>query len=272
MPSKFYKIFKRKKIIIGAIHFPPLLGYPEFPGLKVALNNALKDLKALESGGADAVIIENNYDTPHKINVSPETISSMTFLGKKIKKATKLPIGVSVLWNDFKAALLVSKIIGARFIRIPVFVDKVKTNYGIITGDPAEALTYRKKIGASDIALFTDIQVKHAEILNKRPIEKSALEAIKAGSDALIVTGKWTGNAPNLNDLMVVRKVVGDFPILVGSGADKKNISKLLGYADGIIVSTSLKEGEVKRGEINVKSWKQRILKNKVQKLIEAIE
>ena len=55
------KIFKkRKNIIIGAIHFPPLLGYKDFPGLDVALKNAFADLRALETGGADGVIFENN--------------------------------------------------------------------------------------------------------------------------------------------------------------------------------------------------------------------
>ncbi|MBI2041887.1 MAG: BtpA/SgcQ family protein [Candidatus Nealsonbacteria bacterium] len=273
MPSKFYKIFKKKNgIIIGAIHFPPLSGYPEFPGLKIALNNALEDLKSFESGGVDAVIIENNYDTPHKISVSPETINDMKFLGGEIASSAKLTMGVSVLWNDYKAALSIAKAIKAKFIRIPVFVDKVKTNYRIVTGSPEDVLKYRKKIGAENVALFADIQVKHAELLNKRPIEESAMEAIKAGADAIIITGKWTGDAPELSKLMAVRKAVGDFPILVGSGTDKNNISELFKYANGAIVSTSLKEGSSKKGEINVKTWQQRISQAKVKDLIERIK
>ncbi len=104
MPSKFYKIFKKRNgIIIGAIHFSPLSGYPESPGLKVTLSNSLQDLKALESGGVDAVIIENNYDTPHKIFIGTKTVNDMEFLGKKIASSTKLIMGVNVLRNDFRA-------------------------------------------------------------------------------------------------------------------------------------------------------------------------
>lgn len=271
MKSKFYNIFKKKKIIIGVIHFPPLFGYPEFPGLKIALNNSLKDLDAFKKGGVDGIIIENNYDIPHKVIVEPQTVEAMVFLGSKIKERTKLPVGVNVLWNDFKAGLFIAKEIGGKFIRIPVFVDKIKTDYGIITGNPKDVLKHQKEIKAENIALFTDIQVKHAKLLNKRTIEKAAIEAIKSGSDCLIISGKWTGQAPDLKELAAVRKTVGKFPILVGSGANKRNINELLKYADGVIVSTFLKKGKVKKGEVNVKTWKQRIGKKKVKELIEAV-
>ena len=272
MQNNFYNIFKKRKVVIGAIHFPPLFGYSEFPGLKIALNNALKDLNAFEKGGIDGVIIENNYDIPHKIIVELQTVDAMVFLGNKIKEKTKLPIGVNVLWNDFKASLFIAKTIGARFIRVPVFVDKIKTDCGVITGNPKEVPRYQKEIKAENIALFTDIQVKHAKLLNKRPIEKAAMEAIKFGSDSLIISGKWTGQAPYLKELKAVRKTVEEFPILVGSGADKKNINELLKYADGVIVSTFLKEGKVKKGEVNVKTWKQRIDRKKVKKFTEIIQ
>ena len=129
-------------------------------------------------------------------------------------------------------------------------------------------LVFRKKISAENIALFTDIQVKHAKLLKKRPIEESALEAIKLGSDGLIITGKWTGQAPEIEKLEAVRKAVGDFPIFVGSGADKDNLKSLFKYANGAIVSTSLKRGSAKKSEVNVKNWKQRINKFRVKEIV----
>lgn len=272
MKTKFYNIFKEKKVIIGVIHFSPLVGYDEFPGFDIILNNALRDLTAFEQGGVDGIIIENNYDIPHREVVSSEIVSMMISLGEKIKQKTKLPIGINVLWNDYRAGFLIAKKIGAKFIRIPVFVDKIKTDYGIITGDAKKALKYQRKIKAGNIALFADIHVKHAELLNKRLIQESALEAIKFGSDALIITGKWTGQAPNLRELSDVRKAVGDFPILIGSGADESNVEDLLKYANGIIVSTSVKTGDEEQGEVNVKNWKQRTDQNKVKKLVKIVK
>ena len=262
---------KDKNIIIGAIHFPPLFGYPEFPGFDVCLKNALEDLKAFEDGGVDGIIIENNYDTPHKVFVEKETIDLMIKLGKEIKSRTTLPLGVSVLWNDYKVALTIAKEIGGQFIRVPVFVDNVKTSYGDIFAEPEEILEYRKKIEAENIKLFTDIHVKHADLLDKKTIEESAQEAISSGSDALIITGKWTGDAPNMEELERLRSGNVDFPILVGSGVAQNNVKSLFKYADGAIVSTSLKEGINDNKEINVKSWKQRVDKEKVKEFIRGI-
>ena len=270
MKNSLSEIFnKDRNIIIGAIHFAPLLGYKDFPGYEVVLKNAIEDLGAFQSGGVDGVIIENNYDIPHKIFVEKETVELMTRLGKEIKKKIKVPIGVSVLWNDYKSALSIAKNIGAQFIRVPVFVDSVRTNYGDVFAEPKSVLEYRKDIGAENVAIFTDIHVKHAELLENKSIEESAQEAIKFGSDALIVTGKWTGDAPDLKDLEAVRNTVEGFPILVGSGADSSNVKKLLQYANGAIVSTSLKEGDVKENETNIKSWQQRIDKDKVKLFME---
>ncbi len=270
MKNSLSEIFnKDRNITIGAIHFAPLFGYKDFPGYEVILKNSLEDLTAFQGGGVDGVIIENNYDIPHKIFVEKEIVNMMTRLGKEIKKKAKVPVGVSVLWNDYKSALLIAKSIGAEFIRVPVFVDSVRTSYGDIFADPKSVLKYRKKIGAENVAVFTDIHVKHAEMLESKSIEESAQKAMKFGSDALIVTGKWTGDAPDLKDLEAVRNTIEGFPILVGSGADSSNVKKLLQYANGTIVSTSLKEGNVKKNETNVKSWQQRINKDKVKLFME---
>ena len=269
MKSNFERIFSKKNgVVIGALHFPPLLGFSEFPGFEIATQNALRDLKAFEDGGVDAVIFENNYDIPHTEFVGPEILASMLFLGSKIKEKTSLPIGVSVLWNDYKTALSIAKVLGLQFIRIPVFIDTVKTSYGIIEGKSEEIIKYRKSIGADHVAIFTDIHVKHAEILSAHTIIESAQLAIENGSEALIVTGKWTGDAPNVDELRTIKEAVLDFPIICGSGVDSGNIQELLRYANGAIVSTSLKEGSVKAGEINVKGYEQRIDKEKVVKLI----
>ncbi len=270
--NKLEKIFnKEKNIIIGALHFPPLLGYKDFPGFDIALENALRDLDAFTKGGADAVIFENNYDLPHKIKVDSAVAASMTFLGEKLKQASKIPLGISVLWNDYETALSIARILDLQFIRIPVFVDKVKTDYGIIQGDAEEVIRYRELIGVQDVALFTDIHVKHAELLSDYSIVESAQKAIATGSDALIITGKWTGDAPAMAELHNLRSQIDKFPLLIGSGLNKENIKDLFDYTNGAIVSTSVKTGVGKSHKINVKSYKQRIDSVKVRELINGL-
>jgi membrane complex biogenesis BtpA family protein len=268
--NKLETIFGTKKPIIGVIHLSPLLGFAGFDGINNVLDMALTDLNEFEKGQISGIIIENNYDLPHKINVSPETIASMTFIVTEISKRTNLPIGLSVLWNDYKAALSIAKVTSAKFVRIPVFVDRVITDFGEIIGEPDKVIEYRTKISADDIALFVDIQVKHARMFEPKPLYISAKQAILAKADALIITGKWTGDAPSLERLKEVRDYVEDFPILIGSGASKENIVELLNYADGAIVSTSLKTGEKLSPELerNLKPFYERIDHKKVIELM----
>ncbi len=264
---------KGHNIIIGALHLPPMPGYEEYPGFDVARKNALADLNAFEQGGVDAVIFENNYDIPHYEYVSPEVAAMMERLGDELLKQATLPLGISVLWNDYKTALTIAKKLGLKFVRIPVFVDDVESRYGRIQGDPDAMLKYRREIEAEDVAIFADIHVKHSTIHSSTSITEAATLAIQKGSDALIITGKWTGDAPDYGELEAVRNAVGDFPIIVGSGARAENIKDILRYANGVIVSTALKEGGVSENEKdNLKGWDQRISKEKVKAFMRAFE
>ncbi len=263
---------KEQNIVIGAIHLPPLLGFPEFPGLSLALRNALSDLRALERGGVDGIIFENNYDNPHTANAKPGTIACMALIGQELRRATKLPLGISVLWNDYETGLVLAKLLGLQFIRVSVFVDDVKTQYGVFRANPKRVVAVRAALQAQRVALFTDIHVKHAKLLSKRTIEQSANLAIKNGSDALLVTGRWTGEAPDINQLAHLRRKISKFPILLGSGLDADNVSGLFRYVNGGIVGTSIKKGKKIGREINVKSYRQRIDVERVKHLVSAIQ
>src|SRR3989344_462753 len=179
--------------VIGAIHFPPLPGYPGFPGFDMAIKNARSDLIALQYGGVDAIIFENNYDLPHTEFVGPEIVAAMVKIIDSVRNDVEIPFGISILWNDYKSSLSIALATGGSFVRVPVFVDVVKTQYGIIEGKPDDVITFKNKIGAQDIKIYTDIHVKHSELLSSFSLEESAIAARDNGSDALIVTGKWTG-------------------------------------------------------------------------------
>lgn len=255
------------------VHFPPLPEYKDFPGMEKCLEKSLNDTKTLEEGGVDAIMVENNYDTPHKEFVNPNVAEAITSLTQKISEAISIPLGINILWNDYKSALSIAKICGAKFVRVPVFVDSVETQYGRIFAAPEKVLSFRKEAEAENVAIFTDIHVKHAKMLEEKTISESASEAVKKGSDGLIITGKWTGDAPDVSDLEEARKAIGkNFPILIGSGATKDNVKNLLQYADGVIVGTALKTGAVrsKEEEVNLKPWEEKINLEKTREFVKA--
>jgi membrane complex biogenesis BtpA family protein len=238
----FRKIFPQPKPIIGMIALPPLLGYPEFSSIDAAIDRALTDLETLETGGVDGVLIENDFDQPHQIIVAPEIVASFTRIAQEVTKRSRIPVGVQVLLNDWRASLAIAKVTGARFVRMDFFVDRSRIAAGVIDPEPENVIAYRKKISAEDVALFTDVQVKYSELLESgKTLATSTQEAISHGTDAVVVTGNLTGEMPTLVRLREVRKAAQDCPVLIGSGAAPENIRELFQYADGAIVGTSFK-------------------------------
>jgi len=88
------------------------------------------------------------------------------------------------------------------------------------------------------------VHVKHATPLGSETIVQAAEETLGRGlADALIVSGRATGAAPDPDDLARVREVAQarGAPLLIGSGLDAANARGLMAHADGAIVGTALK-------------------------------
>lgn len=225
------------------IHLPPLPGYPKHPSMDAVIKKALADLEALQTAGFDGALVENDNDQPHQIGVSKIIEEAFSEIMENVLKEAKISIGMEIIY-DMLATVKVAHKVGAQFVRLDVFVDDVETQWGKISSQADQIISLKKKLGAKKLVLLTDIQVKHAKMIDKKSLEQSAKEAIRYTSDALIVTGDWTGHSPRLKDCKKVKKVSKNTPILIGSGLSKDNVTQLFKYADGAIVGTSIKKGD----------------------------
>lgn len=240
--SRFRALFPKPKPLIGMIALPPSPGYPAFATIEAMIEAALADLAALERGGADAVLVENDFDQPHTLSAGPAVIAAMTRVTREVVSRARIPVGIEVLLNDWRASLAVAATTGARFVRLDFFVDRVRTKLGVIEPVPAEVIAYRKKIRAESVLILADLQVKYSTLVDgPKPIENSAREAAVAGADAVVVTGSETGIGPSRHDLVAAR--AGGVPVLVGSGLSPVNAAELGPLADGYIVGTALRSG-----------------------------
>jgi membrane complex biogenesis BtpA family protein len=244
--SRFRDLFPSPKPLIGVIHLPPLPGYKESPGIEDVVAKALSDLESLESGPVEGALVENEEDRPHRVEAARETIAAMTRVTHElVLHARRCRIGVEILLNDPEASLAVARMAGARFIRTDYFVDPMARpeQGGEMRIDPDGLMAYRRRIGASEVLVFADVQVKYARMLVERSLSESARLAREKGADAIVVTGTVTGEPPALADLEEAKRGALDVPVLVGSGFDAENAEALLSIADGAIVGTSLKRG-----------------------------
>jgi membrane complex biogenesis BtpA family protein len=235
----------RHKVFIGVVHLRPLPGSPRWRGdVESVIDFAVKDARAYERGGADALFIENFGDVPFtKGCVTPETIAAMAAAGRAIRQAVKLPIGFNVLRNDARAALALCAVCGGAFIRVNVHTGAMLTDQGLIEGNAYETLRYRQRV-CPQVQILADVHVKHAVPLGNWTIEDAARDTVERGlADALIVSGAGTGLAADVADVERVRRTAPAAKVLLGSGVTVANVRDFLPVADGFIVGSSLKLG-----------------------------
>lgn len=239
--ARWYAIPTVAKRIIGVCHLEALPGSPRSRlSMERIEQLAVKDARALARGGVDAVIVENFGDRPFAPSVGPETVAAMTAVSREIRRAVDVPLGINVLRNDVKAALAVAHAVGAEFIRVNVLAGVYVSGEGMLVGNAAEVLRFRKSLG-SRVRIYADVLVKHAQPFPAAPTSTLARDtAYRALADALIVTGPETGIEPDAKTLQAVRTAVPDRPLFIGSGLTPDTI-ELLAFADGAIVGTSFK-------------------------------
>ena len=242
------QVFNHPQPIIGVIHLPPLIGSPQSrQPFREIRARALSDAGSFIDNGIDGVIIENYGDAPfYPDSVEPHTVAALALVADEIREHhPQTPIGLNVLRNDAKSAMAIATVTGANFIRVNVHTGAMLTDQGIIQGKAHETLRYRSTL-KSDVKIFADIAVKHATPLAPIDILASAEDTYHRGfADALIVTGTATGKSTDLNQLKTVKAAIPQASIFVGSGVTTDNLTKVLQYADGVIVGTSIKRDGV---------------------------
>jgi len=255
--SRFHELFPAPKPIIAVCHLPPLPDYPGSPGVEALCAHALADLDVVERGGVDGLLIENEYDRPHRVLAEPETVAAMTRVTDAVMTvAATARVGCEILLNDPRASLDVARATGARFIRTDYFVDRMmRPEYGEFAIDAEGLIAHRRQSGAEKVLILADIQVKYATMLERRSLTESARLACLHKADALVVTGVATGAAPSVRQLLEARSGVdacgNGIPVLIGSGLDADNAAELLAVCDGAIVGTALmREGRISAGAV----------------------
>lgn len=242
---------QKQKRITGVLHLGefPKTHDPAVIGKICKLAQA--DLLALQDGGVDALIIENDFTgspSPYGVFLDAAQKEMMREIVRFLQPSIRLPFGFCVLLNDYETAFELAACFGASFVRLDTFVDRVERVADDIRmePDPLAIMTYKEKAGAADVELWADIHVKHAKLLDDRSIEDSARMALAAGADVLIVTGNWTGRAPDTSDIKRVRLALPQARLIIGSGMDVANIGAFAQHVDEFIIGSAFKrEGRV---------------------------
>jgi membrane complex biogenesis BtpA family protein len=240
------------KPVIAMIHLLPLPGSAAYDGrgLEPIVEHALSEGRVLEQGGVDAILLQNTGDLPAFGDGSAETIAYMAMIGTLLRREIKTPLGVNILANGTESALAVAHAIGARFVRIKVYVGAVVGIGGITQGSAQRAQDFIHHLGVRWIEIAADVYDRTSRPLGSMPIEEAATYASHHGrAQALIVTGASVEES--LERIRRVKTTVKDKPVYVGGGSTAENIALFFAVCDGAIVGNAVKRGPAFQGVID---------------------
>ena len=237
------RLFGRPRALIGMIHLDALPGTPSSArSVDEIAARAVEEARVFRAAGFDGLAVENMHDRPYlRRAAGPEIVAAMTAAAIAVRREVPLPLGIQVLAGSNREALAVAHAAGAAFVRVEGFVFAHVADEGMIEADAGELLRYRRAIGAGEIAVFADIQKKHAAhaITADVDLVETARAAELFLADGVIVTGTSTGRETDPAQVAAVADAV-QVPVLVGSGVTPDNVA---GYprAAALIVGSWVK-------------------------------
>ena len=250
------ELFETEKPILGMVHLWPLPGSPGYAGhgMEPILQQARRDAALLLEGGVDGLIVENMWDLPYYVgsDVQLEAVTAQAVAARAIAEMADVPVGVNVIHNGWEAELAIAVAAGLDFMRICILTGARLWDTGDLNaGCAADLLRRRKELGAEHLKLFADVDKKHSVPFPGLDLETHIEWTEFYRADALIVSGRMTGDAPPL-DKVRRAKEAATRPILMGSGTTAENIADFLQYADGAIVGSSLKADGVAENPVDL--------------------
>jgi len=241
------EIFNQPKPVIGMVHLPPLpgaVGYTGY-GMQQIIDFALQDAHTLVEGGVDGLIVENMWDLPFAVgnDVPPEAMCAQAVAAAEVVKAVDVPVGINVVHNGGRVCLGITIASGAAFMRVCMLTGAGVWDTGEFDhGCARELLSARKMAQAEHIKLFCDVDKKHSVRFPGIDLATHIEWTEFYLADAIIISGRMTGDAPSLDKVREAKQLAKGRPILMGSGMTAENVADFFQYADGCIVGFGMKD------------------------------
>ena len=111
------ELFQTSKPIIGLLHLDPLPGDPFYKGsMEQIIENATHDLKALQNGGVDGVLMTNEFSGPFFTDTPKPVFGAMCRIFGEIRHLFTVPYGVETI-ADGEGCVEICAATGASFTR-----------------------------------------------------------------------------------------------------------------------------------------------------------
>ena len=235
----FLGLFQTQKPVFAMLH---LKG--ETPEEK--LERAKRETEIYYENGVDAVIVEDYFGT--KADVEAVLRHMQNAHAGKI-------YGVNVL-DNFHRSFELAAMYGARFVQVDSATGQLPPDLDVPYGKMIAA--YR---AAKPVYVLGGVRFKYQAYLSGRSLEED-LAIAKTRVDAVVVTGEGTGMDTDDEKIAAFRRVLGDFPLIVGAGVTPETCAVKLPPVDGAIVGSCFKDTGKDTGDVsaeNVRAFMQAV-------------
>lgn len=250
---QFHELFAVKKPIIGMIH---LAG--ENP-----VKRALQELDIFQAEGINGAIIENYHN-------KDSDVARRALEYAVQKDFSEIVLGVNILPNEFEDSISLAHNHGAKFVQL----DYVAGRYIGLNGRASSNVSRVKQLNLlnykttrrtyPNIAVLGGVYPKYYVPVPGSNVEQD-LRHGKELAEAIVVTGGGTGIETPLEKISEFRRILGDYPLIVGAGLNPNNAEEQLMIADGAIVGSALKAGNYTGNPLDVGKIRE------LMKIVEAV-
>lgn len=245
--GKLNQLFPQRTLKRSPLLF--VVSYVNQTGDSSLVDEAFRDIEASLEGGADAVILINEWSKLHELE--------STLLQVR-KRFPQIPLGVNYLGDEsepygYKDSFRLSREYNLKVVWTDFSgVDQIHEK-------PDISLHEIASVRDQNAFYCSGVHMKYSTLRNpQKTIEQSAQQAM-GWVDGVIVTGPQTGVPVSPEVVRRARSVLGEYPLGVASGVSPQNVSLIKNDVQFLLVASSLQDEN------------KRIQKHKVRELVTAL-
>ena len=239
------KLFGVKKPIIAMLHLDPLPGDPRWrygDTMESVVQHALADLKALQDGGVDGILISNEFSLPYQRHMNFVTPAAMAYVVGRLREHIRVPFGVDCI-SDGEATIELAAAVSAAFVR-GTFCGVYVGDGGFYNNDFSALLRRKAALHLDNLKMLYFINPESDRNLDTRPLVDIAKSTIfKAHPDGLCISANAAGQ--DVDDALIesVKQANPEVVVLCNTGCRPDTITRKLRCGDAAVVGTYFKEG-----------------------------
>ena len=239
------KLFGVKKPIIAMLHLDPLPGDPRWrygDTMESVVQHALADLKALQDGGVDGILISNEFSLPYQRHMNFVTPAAMAYVVGRLREHIRVPFGVDCI-SDGEATIELAAAVGAAFVR-GTFCGVYVGDGGFYNNDFSALLRRKAALHLNNLKMLYFINPESDRNLDTRPLVDIAKSTIfKAHPDGLCISANAAGQDVDDSLIESVKQANPEVVVLCNTGCRPDTIARKLRCGDAAVVGTYFKEG-----------------------------